>query len=784
MSESFINCIAGAIVRGPQDPEWNFLYSDTIPMMEVKGFRLARPIDLMKHGDRNLSKITQGCDASDSQILEDILKLVQSPGAIRSSSQFAYAMTEAIDNNDLNKLRLLLSMGYPVNQPCPNLSTSNDNHGVTCMHYAVQNDTMDVMDLLLQHGGDPTARDEDGDSALSMATTREKFDWCDMFLSLNKSAFSVSLNEALNYLDVRGRHPMESILYKWTDEIIAFVEKLVSDHQITISKQMFADKESNFARILMHRLSDAIADDDENKGYRSALIVLALGYPPDLVFDAMKTSDDKGGITPLYYACYHGKIRIAQLLLEGGANPKLITDAGMAAIDITMFGNHASEEMSCLLIKYGVNPNSLLHNGTGSVTLSAVVQKQWIKLFDVCLEHGGDCLVPSSMGTHLLCYAAQEDNREIVPIIVKHCGNREHRLLSILNARQPREPKSWPLWVSVHNRNHEFTRQLLEAGADPDMQVISDSRSCLHCAVLNGDFLTVRMLVEHGANVNIKSADKVCRPLDFAINKNNNDIALYLVEKGSDPNAPLDDVPGSPQSYMYADEPFRTQLRNAWTARNPASPSKTLPPVAAASTTTTTAQSHQSPSKASVSAATTAKTASPASSQSAGGNQSSALNSFREKLGALSLASSSQSASSPAPGGHVPRPPPAAGSNTTTTTPAVITGASSLTHPVRTGRMLETQSARVPATTTPSAYNTARNTMSAKVISPNAMSGMVKESEECCICMTRKKNATLIHGGTGHLCCCTVCARELKDRGDTCPICREHIDLVIETFPS
>eukprot|EP01125_Pyxidicula_operculata_P011563 TRINITY_DN3789_c0_g1_i1.p1 TRINITY_DN3789_c0_g1~~TRINITY_DN3789_c0_g1_i1.p1 ORF type:complete len:298 (-),score=36.15 TRINITY_DN3789_c0_g1_i1:470-1363(-) len=43
------------------------------------------------------------------------------------------------------------------------------------------------------------------------------------------------------------------------------------------------------------------------------------------------------------------------------------------------------------------------------------------------------------------------------------------------------------------------------------------------------------------------------------------------------------------------------------------------------------------------------------------------------------------------------------------------------------------------------------------------------DSVYCVVCMTDKKNATIIHSGTGHVCCCMGCAKMLQDRGDPCP---------------
>ena len=58
----------------------------------------------------------------------------------------------------------------------------------------------------------------------------------------------------------------------------------------------------------------------------------------------------------------------------------------------------------------------------------------------------------------------------------------------------------------------------------------------------------------------------------------------------------------------------------------------------------------------------------------------------------------------------------------------------------------------------------------------------VEDGDECIICTERPKNATIIHGDTGHLCCCWQCAQVVKMRGDPCPICRLPIDMVIRQF--
>lgn len=57
-----------------------------------------------------------------------------------------------------------------------------------------------------------------------------------------------------------------------------------------------------------------------------------------------------------------------------------------------------------------------------------------------------------------------------------------------------------------------------------------------------------------------------------------------------------------------------------------------------------------------------------------------------------------------------------------------------------------------------------------------------QQTETCLICLTEERNATIVHGETGHIACCLICARILKARGDRCPVCRLEIDSVIQHF--
>eukprot|EP00752_Nemacystus_decipiens_P003286 g3041.t1 len=61
-------------------------------------------------------------------------------------------------------------------------------------------------------------------------------------------------------------------------------------------------------------------------------------------------------------------------------------------------------------------------------------------------------------------------------------------------------------------------------------------------------------------------------------------------------------------------------------------------------------------------------------------------------------------------------------------------------------------------------------------------SGALTEDDNCVVCLSGPRTATIVHGEIGHIACCLECARILKARGDACPVCRVPIDSVVQHF--
>ncbi|XP_056133182.1 E3 ubiquitin-protein ligase Mdm2 isoform X2 [Lampris incognitus] len=68
----------------------------------------------------------------------------------------------------------------------------------------------------------------------------------------------------------------------------------------------------------------------------------------------------------------------------------------------------------------------------------------------------------------------------------------------------------------------------------------------------------------------------------------------------------------------------------------------------------------------------------------------------------------------------------------------------------------------------------------------NSMETRLPEAclEPCVICQSRPKDGCIVHGRTGHLMACYICAKKLQKRNKLCPVCREPIQMVVLTYVS
>lgn len=548
--ENIIKTVAGAVCRGLDDPEWKYLHGYTIPDMEIRGFHLAKPIELIAGGERNINILGAGLDDEDRKIVLQLLQMLDSESDIPFYSQFSIGMCSAFFNKDIAQMRVLLNMGYPVNKPCQN-SGSLEPSLVTILHFAVQDGDMAYINLLVEYGADPTIIDQDGDSPLSMAIGRDQHDAIALFLSGDRN-----FHKCLNHVSNGGRHPLSSLFrFDKDGELL----ELVRAKGVKFGPSMTGDYWLPVMRVLTESIeaADQMITEWQTipKWRRMVSTILAMGYPVNSPL-AIFTSP----ITPLYYACSKGKHPVVRMLCEAGADVNVEGNReGYLPIEATLNSGGSNEECAIEIINHGMHPDFILPLAGRSITHMAVLPKKWLRLFTTCLEKGGSLLIPCDDGNLAMPSAAQENMIDFIAPFVERVPNAG----DVLNALQPRNNMN-AIGHALMNGHVDMIRVLLAVGASPLIPLPENERTFLHSAILKGRLDICKVLVEFGADVSALSSDSLPRPLDFAINQKHDDIAVFLVEHGANPFETTGDAKGSPMSIMLASEHLQDRLRSIW----------------------------------------------------------------------------------------------------------------------------------------------------------------------------------------------------------------------------
>jgi ankyrin repeat protein len=308
------------------------------------------------------------------------------------------------------------------------------------------------------------------------------------------------------------------------------------------------------------------------------------------------------GTTPLQWAAYQGDIAEAKRLLKGGADVRAINAYGVNAMQLA--ADSGNTELIALLLKAGADPQSpnadgetALHlvaragdvpaaklllkagakvdpreNFGGQTPLMWAVARRHPEMVELLASKGADVNARSAIrdyqrvataesraksldrgGLTPLLYAARENCRECVEVLLKHKAN--------VDLGDPSDVV--PLSVAMLNANWDIAKRLVEAGADvnawdwygraPLHVAISNMQTANNRNPLDNDHPNkttgrdlVNLLVERGANPNQQqhfgasgfggAADRGLTPLLVAAGTGNIEVVKLLLAHGANPH--------------------------------------------------------------------------------------------------------------------------------------------------------------------------------------------------------------------------------------------------------
>ncbi|XP_034018493.1 ankyrin repeat and SOCS box protein 2-like [Thalassophryne amazonica] len=198
------------------------------------------------------------------------------------------------------------------------------------------------------------------------------------------------------------------------------------------------------------------------------------------------------GITPLFTAAQSGQLAALRFLLKHGAD--INSQASDGATPLYEAAKNGHEEIVELLLSQNADANK--PGKTGLLPLHIAAQRGSDTIVSILIPATGKARVRRT-GISPLHLAAERNRDDVLQSLIA-AGFDVNAQLSEERSKMYEDRRTSALYFAVINNNVDATRMLLEAGADPNLDVFNPLLVAARLSCIQ----TVTLLVKHGANIN------------------------------------------------------------------------------------------------------------------------------------------------------------------------------------------------------------------------------------------------------------------------------------------
>ena len=368
-------------------------------------------------------------------------------------------------------VRLLLERGGDVN--------ARNKNAFTPLHLAVFHGRLEVVRVLLDNGANAMLETEEGATALHIVSPG-KYD-------SEKHRVGIARLLLERGGDVNARSQAYTPLHLAVFNGRLEVARVLLDHGASTKLET---KEGATA---LHIVSLGKYDSEE---HRVGMVRLFLEHGGDV------NARSKNTFTPLHVAVFNGKLEVARVLLDNGANAKLEIEGGETALHIMSRGKYDSEEHRVgivrLLLERGADVSARSKNAF--TPLHSAVLNGRLEVARVLLDRDANAKLETKEGEtalHIVSrgeYDSEEHRLGIARLLLEHG----------VDVHAPNKYLSTPLHQAAFGGRLEITQLLLDCGANPNVEnkqgrtplhLVSRSKQTSHGVGI------ARLLLERGVDV-------------------------------------------------------------------------------------------------------------------------------------------------------------------------------------------------------------------------------------------------------------------------------------------
>lgn len=263
-----------------------------------------------------------------------------------------------------------------------------------------------------------------------------------------------------------------------------------------------------------------------------------------------------GGISPLHFCAWQGKVGVLKVCLDTGLQPNLRDDSNRTALHMAAWSGNP--DAAQLLLERNASIDLLNNDGATPAMEAARIGNPGT--LDLLLASGADVNATDAQGNGLVEYAASGGHKALVTILKRRGASPRNTLhvaagigdLATLRAQIPENNSpaantldGWgatPLLYAASGGQSDAFDYLLEKGADPRIKDAL-SLTLVHAAAMSGNSRILAKALDLGLEVNARHAERGATALDWAIARKDGGAADALRAAGAKTGWELESQP-------------------------------------------------------------------------------------------------------------------------------------------------------------------------------------------------------------------------------------------------